>query len=113
MAYEYTSEARRADKWALPSIEVFQLTAREAAEQDEDRMWEYSRKHEYRLASMNAQVREAMFAQMIEDEGISGGWFWWTCLPGCMPDSCASGPFASYEAALTDAREDSEDEDEG
>ena len=33
------------------------------------------------------------------------GWFWWTCLPGCLPDSDPYGPFASEAEALADARE--------
>ena len=36
---------------------------------------------------------------------MEGGWFWWTCLPGCLPDSCAFGPFASHAEALADAME--------
>lgn len=92
----------------LPDIiEVFQLTAREFAESDsnEELIREYMRRHEFCLAPMNSRVRDAMFDAMIEEEGIEGGWFWWTCLPGCLPDSCAFGPFASHAAALADAME--------
>jgi hypothetical protein len=31
-------------------------------------------------------------------------WFYWFCLPGCLPDSESFGPFDSEEAALKDAR---------
>jgi len=35
-----------------------------------------------------------------EDEG----WFWWTCIPGCLPDSDPMGPFATEQEAEHDAR---------
>lgn len=31
------------------------------------------------------------------------GWYWWTCCPGCLPDSEASGPFESEAEAIEDA----------
>lgn len=31
------------------------------------------------------------------------GWWWWTCLPGCLPDSDVSGPHDSALDALRDA----------
>ena len=33
------------------------------------------------------------------------GWYWWSCFPGCMPDSEKVGPFASSEQAYNDANE--------
>jgi hypothetical protein len=38
-----------------------------------------------------------------------GGWFYWFCFPGCLPDSDAVGPFATKAEALADARESSAD----
>jgi len=51
---------------------------------------------------------------VIDDEGDcrGSGWYWWSCLPGCMPDSEANGPFETYELALADAREGMEEEEE-
>ena len=31
------------------------------------------------------------------------GWFWWTCLPGCLPDTAPHGPFATSYRAFRDA----------
>lgn len=31
------------------------------------------------------------------------GFYWWTCSPGCLPDSDASGPFETESEALEDA----------
>lgn len=34
------------------------------------------------------------------------GWYWWNCLPGCLPDSDAFGPFDTEREAIDAARED-------
>jgi hypothetical protein len=86
------------------SLEVFCLTAHEVAERDEDLVHEYLKRHEFRLATMNSATREKMFAAMIEENSIEGGWFYWYCQPGCLPDSDAMGPFATRAEALDDAR---------
>jgi hypothetical protein len=103
MSQHYSSPERAADKYSLPDIEVFELTAEETAEQDEDMLHEYMRKHEFRLASMNRATRDKMVAAMIEDNSIVGGFFWWCCFPGCMPEGPAIGPFKTREEALQDA----------
>ncbi len=33
------------------------------------------------------------------------GWYWWSCFPGCLPDSEPIGPFNTEAAALENARE--------
>ena len=101
----YSDTSRESDPHALPDVEVFELTAQEVAEMDEDLISEYMHRHEFRLASMNGRVREAMFQAMIDEEAISGGWFWWSCFPGCMPDSSPNGPFATRQEALDDAQD--------
>src|SRR3954463_10272056 len=101
---EYSSTEREQDEHALPNIEVFEWTAREYAAQDETLVWEYSRRHEYRLAGMNSRVTELMIDAIVEEQNITGGWFYWYCLPGCLPDTEAVGPFGSYAEALQDAR---------
>ena len=83
----YSQPDREDEPTALPDLEIFQLTAAEVAEMDEDLIHEYLKRHEFRLASMNGRTREAMFDAMIEEEGITGGWFYWYCFPGCLPDS--------------------------
>ena len=105
----YSNPKRASDPHSLPDVEVFQLTATEAAAQDEDLVYEYSKRHEFRLCHMNGKVQEAMLDAMVEEQGIKGGWFWWTCLPGCLPDSCATGPFETKEAALADAQSNADD----
>jgi hypothetical protein len=104
MTYEYSDTEREDDEYALPDIEVFQLTASEVAEIDEDLVNEYRKRHEFRLATMNSKVREKMFDTMIAEETIQGGWFWQSRFPGCMPDSDPFGPFQTRDEALADAR---------
>lgn len=37
-------------------------------------------------------------------ERCYAGWYWWSCAPGCIPDSDnANGPFTSETAAMQDA----------
>lgn len=33
------------------------------------------------------------------------GWYWWSCFPGCLPDSDPSGPFETEQEAIADAQE--------
>jgi len=32
------------------------------------------------------------------------GWYWWSCFPGCLPDSEPFGPFETEEQAINDAK---------
>ena len=82
MSQHYSDPSRADDAWSLPDVEVFELTAREVAERDEDLFYEY-----------------------IEDECITGGWFYWFCFPGCMPESDAFGPYKTRQEAI-DASQD-------
>ena len=34
-----------------------------------------------------------------------GGWYWWSCFPGCLPDSDPVGPFDTEAKALSDAQD--------
>ena len=105
MAQAYSNPSRESDIHALPDVEVFQLTAIEVAETMEDEIYEFSKRHEFRLASMNSAVRAKMFDVMVEELEIEGGWFWWSCFPGCLPDSDPVGPFRTYDEALKDAQD--------
>lgn len=104
MSQAYSDPSRERDPHALPDIEVFQLTAAEVAAADEDLVFEYSKKHEFRLCHMNGRVREAMLDAIVEAESITGGWYWHACFPGCLPDGPPNGPFASHAEALADAQ---------
>lgn len=105
MSQHYSNPTRAANKWSLPDVKVFQLTAAEVVEQDDDLMREYSRRHEFRLATMNSRVRERMIDAIVEEQGITGGWFYWYCFPGCLPDSDPFGPYPTRADAIAAAQE--------
>lgn len=46
-----------------------------------------------------------------DDDPVKPGWYWWSCYPGCLPDSEPSGPFAYSQQAHEDADEWSPDYD--
>ena len=104
----YSNPSRESDQYSLPDVEVFELTAVETAALDEDTVWEYSKRQEYRLAFMNSTVYDCMLGAIVDEQGIQGGWFWQSCFPGCLPDSSAFGPFATREEALADAQSQNE-----
>jgi hypothetical protein len=103
MAQHYSDPSRESDPYALPDVETFQLTAREVAERDEDLIHEYLKK--FPLATVNSRDHDKMIDAIIEDHGIEGGWFYWYCLPGCMPDSEPIGPYKTEAEAVADMRE--------
>jgi len=105
----YSDPRRESDPHALPDIEVFELTAEEAVEQDEDLMWDAFKR--FPLASMNSREREKAIAWAVQHSGTTGGYFWWSCFPGCLPDGPAIGPFKTRKEALADAQDSIGDEE--
>ena len=104
----YSDPTRESDPHALPDIEVFELTAAEAVELDEDLMFEAMK--EFPLANMNSRDREKAIDWAVEDSGATGGWFYHYCFPGCLPDSdFPTGPFKTYQEATNAAQEDAAD----
>lgn len=77
MSQAYSDPIREDDPHALPDIEVF-----------------------YRTDTANRADG------WIDDEGdpLPGGWYWWTCFPGCLPDSDPDGPYDSEADALSAAQ---------
>jgi hypothetical protein len=39
-----------------------------------------------------------------EDYESGQGWFFWFCMPGCLPDSEPFGPYSTKKQALAEAR---------
>ena len=77
----YSDPKRESDPHALPDLEVFYIDPREAGT---------------RRFNVDGPVTQS-------------GWYWWTCFPGCLPDSEPNGPFATQAEALADARDGMED----
>lgn len=40
-----------------------------------------------------------------DDEPLETGWYYWQCLPGCLPDGDPIGPFETEDEALADAQD--------
>ena len=76
MTQFYSDPARQADKWSLPDCEVFYV--------DEIAEW---------------------VDPDDPDRNLTVGWYFWFCLPGCMPDSEPVGPFETEEDAIADCRD--------
>ena len=45
------------------------------------------------------------------EDAAPPGWYWWSCFPGCLPDSDPVGPFATEAEALADAQSGCEEEE--
>lgn len=106
MSQHYSNPEREDDPNALPDIEVFELTAEEAVQQDEELMWDAGKR--FPLMHMNSRDRDKAIAWAIEESGTTGGWYWRSCFPGCLPDGCANGPFKTRKEALKDAQDTGE-----
>jgi hypothetical protein len=92
MAQHYSNPRRADDPHALPDIETFEVDARGYVDGEP-----FVLPHEPGEAAMGL---------------AEPGWYYWFCLPGCLPDSEPMGPFETEAAALADAREGLTD-DEG
>jgi len=79
MGQFYIDVAREDDTYSLPDAETFYVTPVDAA---------------YNLENLD------------HDEGAitEPGWYWWSCFPGCLPDSEAFGPWPTEAEAIADAR---------
>jgi len=83
MTHHYLYESDASDSYPLPSLETFYL--------DETDL-----------------LDEA--GSTPGGERLTAGWYYWSCFPGCLPDSDPHGPFDSEDAALEDAREGLEED---
>lgn len=99
----YNDVTREDDPGALPDVEVW-----------EAHTYRYDCRHcgEFTLDedSATADPDGAVCPSCGQGEGTLArtgetAWFWWSCFPGCLPDSEPMGPFATVEEALADARE--------
>ena len=98
----YSDPSRETDPHALPDIEVFQLTSEEAAGLDEDAAYEASK--EFPLMHVNSRDHSRAVEWIIEEYGDNAGWYWWSCFPGCLPDSAPLGPFETQQEAVDDSQ---------
>jgi hypothetical protein len=122
MAQAYSDPTRADDPHALPNVEVFHVSIREfvdAVEADDgtwmqemaiDRSpqeWVVGRPSPFTnsIALAATRYRRGLLQRHYIDCSDLGGWYWWACFPGCMPDSDPIGPFETEAEALADAQE--------
>jgi len=55
----------------------------------------------------DAEVFHANDWNGYQEEGaeLEPGFYWWSCFPGCIPDSDVIGPFETEDEAISDAQE--------
>lgn len=71
----YSDPARQSDRFACPDVETFFIDEGDDDFKNED------------------------------GDPLPKGWYWWTCFPGCLPDSDPFGPFDTEDEAIADAQE--------
>jgi hypothetical protein len=50
-----------------------------------------------------SEVENQVDGWVDSDGGTLGeGWYWWSCFPGCLPDSDPFGPFKTEREAIDD-----------
>lgn len=81
MSQIYTDETRENDPYALPDAEVFYVSQMEV---------------NYNLQNIDHADEYTI---------TEAGWYYWSCFPGCLPDSDAIGPFETEQEAIDDARD--------
>lgn len=84
----YSDPRRESDPYALPDVEVFEVWT------DPD-----GKRH-----------NDFESEDVDDDWECEDGWYWWSCFPGCLPDSEPVGPFDTEDEALADARDGYEEE---
>lgn len=111
----YSNPKRENDPHSLSDVEVWQVTANRKLRPDFD----YSAECGY---SVCASCGKAFYPMELECEdepspccgvlALEPGWYWWTCLPGCLPDSEPNGPFTTRAEAIADAQENADVDDD-
>lgn len=97
MSRAYSHPERADDRWSLPDVEIFYMSATDFMQADEGTwMDELMKENTDRYADDPTDNRE------IAEE--FAGWYYWYYLPGCLPDSDPVGPFKTeqkaYEACI-------------
>ena len=103
----YSDPRREDDPHALPDVEVFHAPDAEQC----DRCGAIQLDG---LTGGNTDACDCRSVYGVEPDETQRehvpGWYWWTCLPGCLPDSEPNGPFKTEAEALADAQADSDDD---
>lgn len=96
MSRHYSEPECEQDKWSLPDVEVF-----------------YMDRSDFRHAPSDTWMAERMEETKADDTLASElaaaadleGFYYWFCLPGCLPDSDPIGPFKTEDEAIAAAQD--------
>lgn len=84
MGQAYSDPKRENDPHALPDVEYWYVSPKQAAN------------------------RVKAYDDGSSDDCTETGWYWWPCIPGCLPDGEAMGPFATEEECIADFQDGAE-----
>lgn len=97
MAYHYGNPSQADSPYTLPNVEVFEA--------------QYFECPDCSLIVLEHECPDCGPFSKTSGNTLMG-WFYWFCLPGCLPDSEPFGPFATEAEALQDAQENAGDNDD-
>jgi hypothetical protein len=88
MAQAYSDPRREHDPHALPDVEIWYHDVSETGSGD--------------------CFAAGTWSSNLDDGPAPSGWYYWSCMPGCLPDGEPVGPFDTEDAALADAQDGAE-----
>lgn len=109
MTYQYTNPKRESETYGLPDVEIWEDTIFDIT----CSCGVYGVHEGYATATDETYCPSCERVADKVENTTRTGWFYWFCLPGCLPDSTAFGPFETEDAAMEDARENAGVYDEG
>ena len=93
MAQHYSNPERAGDKWSLPDVETF------------EQAYDYCPTCGSLMQDEDAKGHVHCLECATSKRPTKRGWFYWFCLPGCLPDSEPFGPYETEQAAIADAQD--------
>jgi hypothetical protein len=101
MSQHYSDTKRESDAYSLPDVETYQAQYSDCPECGALTLFP---------DDTRSECPECAHSFTVPNDSPAG-WFYWFCLPGCLPDSEPMGPFDTESEALADARDGMDDDD--
>jgi hypothetical protein len=98
MSQHYSDPTRADEQYALPDIETWHDQIAESVCCNIDVPRSYA-------DACDRQPCPSCNLEAIWQTTPRSGWFYWSCFPGCLPDSDPAGPYASEQMAIDAARQ--------
>lgn len=101
MPQHYSDPKRASDPHALPDVETFRGYRARCRECDVERPLfpDY-----YGTLHQDSETCAECSHVGLQVFDTDAKWYWWSCLPGCLPNSDPIGPFDTEAEALADAQ---------